>query len=459
MHRIRNASPLAAALLLALTLLLPTPSSALPDGDSIARDLLEEGFENLFVEEREGLVTVWFENRVYRHELTAIGVAALVAAEGLEDAVILELIPENRGVPLLSLSAPAGAWRAFLRGEIGEAEFESRLTILLGKRIEGSTLRHSGARWPGWQGRNPSHLRTDFALRPLFNFRLGQFTDTFLYTLQVGPEATMSPFYGGLVTLQAAVRIHDDQDPCHSFGGACRAAVHPVRNTLSWGGWLPGNWLLASSAGIFPGDRYGFLTEVGTLVLDGRLELWAGGEATGGIRFLEEEEADGGSFLWDLITYTNVADWSAFAAATYRPLGIDLEGTLTMGRFREGKSGVRVDLQRRLGEFELGFFVIHQIDADLLETADPRRDDKEETVGGVTLRIPLPVRRYPSPSRFRATTVPAFPFTYWESTAPVGVQTSMFDNLDRLRKRLYPPYIRNNLTDLRTANRHVEAGR
>jgi uncharacterized protein (DUF58 family) len=103
--------------------------------------------------------------------------------------------------------------------------------------------------------------------------------------------------------------------------------------------------------------------------------------------------------------------------------------------------GVRVDVQRRLGEFEVGFFGVV---------------NEHDDVGGITLRVALPVRHYLRPSRVRLTTVPEFPLTYRESVASVAVQTSMYDSLDRLRKRLYPTYIRNNVEILRTGTRYVE---
>ena len=342
----------------------------------------------------------------------------------MEDATFLELIPESRGVPMLSIAAPAVAWTRFLDGEIDADMFRDMLVIKTGTRSDGSSLAPPPTE-------NSSYRRIDLALRPLFDFQLGQATEAFLYTLRIAPEANMTPFRGGAATLQVGIRIHDDRDPCGTED-PCGLPVTPIRNTLSWGGWLPGQWLWTASGGIFPGDRYGILTEVGRLYFDGHLEVWAGGEATGEILFLE-----------DLVEYSNIGQWSAFAAATVRPSGIDLEGTVQVGRFREKELGVRMELSRRLHEFEIGFFgVANQFDE----------------VAGVTLRIPLPLRKDSKPSRVRLATVPAFPFTYRESVSAVAIQTSLYDNLDRFRKRLYPTFIRNNLDDLRLAAPYLESG-
>lgn len=420
-----RAVPALCRLVLCLSLMaLPSVALAAPSPEAPAAALIAHGFENVVVQDEEGKVGVWFENRMYRHELTALGVAAFLAGSRMDPETVLELIPENRGVPMLSLSAPAGDWLRLLRGEIDGAAFREILMIRVGTRADGSSLSRPAAE-------NSSYWRTDLAVRPLFDFQLGQGTDVFLYTLRIAPEATMTPFRGGIATLQAGIRLHDDRDPCGP-DNPCGRSVTPIRNTLSWGTWLPGQWLGTASGGLFPGDRYGVQAQVGRLFLDGHLEVYAGGEATGEILFLK-----------DVVEYSNIGQWAAYGAATVRTSNLDLEGTVEVGRYREKELGVRVELARRLHEFEVGFFgVANQYDE----------------VAGVNLRIPLPLRKDAKPSRVRLATVPAFPFTYRESVASVGIRTSFYDDLDRFRKRLYPTYIRNNLEDLRLAERYVDLG-
>jgi len=399
-------------------------------GPAVIAAMADHGFENLGVVTASGITTVWFENRIYRYDMTAIGAAALVAARELDPDTVLELVPENRGVPLLALSAPVRQWVDFLEGNTGAGAFREELAIDQGRRRNGEALAYPG------RMENRSRFRTDLALRPLFDFQIGKADDPFEYSLSVAPEATMSPFPGGLLTLQAAIRFHNDFDPCGPED-PCGPTVVPVRNTLSWGGWLPRRWLLAASAGTFPGDRYGLAAQVGKLFWDGRLELWGGGDLSGKLLFLNS-----------VVEYSNLKQWSAFAAATHRFGSIDLETTLTVGRFREGRGAVRVDLARRLREFEIGFFFIQSFQKVPANVDDNIGDDN---IGGVTLRIPLPLRKVGKPAAVRPVTVPAFPFSYRESNEPVGIQIPQFDNLDRLRKRLYPTFILSNLEDLRPA--------
>ena len=400
--------------------------------------LTDHGFENVAVLVQDGTVTVWYENRIYRNELTGMGVAARLAAADLDSAAVLELVPENRGVALVAVSAPAAAWQSFLDGELDAVSFRASIRIDMERRLSGLPL---GPR--GLERHNPSHFRTDLELRPLFNFQLGQGSDPFDYTLKVAPEAVMSPLAGTLITFQGAIRIHDDFDPCGAEE-PCGLAFKPERNTLSWGGWLPGNCLLAVSGGIFPADRYGFAGEVGRLFWNGQLEVWAGGDLTGEILFLK-----------DVTSYSDMTAWSAFAAATHRFQGLDIETTLTFGRFyrEEGDVAVKLELARRIEEFEIGFFA-----ATHGSNLGMSPYEKGDTSVGVNLRFALPVRTYSRPRTFRPSTVPEFPFTYRSTVDPVAVPVSMYDNLDRFRKRLYPTFIRNEIEDLRSANRYLAAG-
>jgi exopolysaccharide biosynthesis protein YbjH len=418
--------------------LIAGSTSAQTPAERLSARLVEHGFENVAVASDASVTTVWFENRIYRYDMTALGVAAMVSAALLDStAGVLELVPENRGVALIAVSAPVSAWRDFLDGRLDAAAFRSTLQIDAHHRRSGASLGPHGDRT------NRPYGRTDLALRPLFGFQLGAGRDPFLYTLQIAPEATMSPFHGALITLQAAIRLHDDLDPCGTED-PCRPAVIPGRNTISWGGWLPAGVLSTISAGLFPGDRYGIATEFGRLVWKDQLEIWGGGDVSGKLQFLE-----------DSIEYSSLGRWAAFLSATHRFRGLDLETTLTAGRFEEEEFAIKLEVARRIHEFEIGFFVATNPNSDL--QFSPYEDKEDKSAAGVNLRFALPVSRYMRPKAVRPTTVPEFPFTYKSTVDPVAVQITPYDNLDRLRKRLYPTFVWNEIEDLRAARRYVNA--
>ena len=413
------------------------PAHAETPGERVTLRMVEHGFEHVAVATDSATTTVWVENRISRYAMTPLGVAATLSLAALDSAAggVLELVPENRGVALLSISAPVTAWREFLSGRADARAFRSSLVIDQHHRRSGAPLA------PHRDRENRPYGRTDLALRPLFGFQLGAGRDPFLYTLQIAPEATMSPFPGAIITLQAAIRLHDDQDPCGTED-PCRPVVIPGRNTLSWGGWLPAGVLSTASAGIFPGDRYGIATELGRLVWKNQLEVWGGGDVSGKLQFLT-----------DSIDYSSLDRWAAFLAVTHRFRGLDLETTLTAGRFEEEEFAIKLEIARRIHEFEIGFFVATNPNSDLQFT--PYEDSQDKSAAGVNLRFALPVAKYMRPRAVRPSTVPDFPFTYKSTVDPVAVQISPYDNLDRLRKRLYPTFVWNEIEDLRTARHYV----
>jgi hypothetical protein len=396
----------------------------------IVQVLAERGFENVAVEEAPGRVTVWFESRLFRYPMVSLG-AVLERVVPLVDSLsVLEIIPQNRGIALLALSAPAGRWSEFLAGRLSGRELNEVLRVDDRTRWGGLPLRI-----PGIRTAQRSYFRTDLAVRPLFSFNLGVADDPFQYQAALAPEAVLSPFHGGLLTLQAENFLHNDFDPCGGIpgGAGCGRDVIPGRNTLTWAGWLPSAWLFTVSGGLFPGaseSRYGFAGEIGRLFLDGQLNVKGGGDVTGRIQFLE-----------DAIVYSNLGTWSAFGAATWRTRGIDLATTLTLARYWEESVGARLDFRRDFHEFRVGLFGLR---SDLFEV-----NGEGEWVAGFTLDVPLPLRRYAQPRTVRFTTVPDFPFAYRNSSLAVGLSITPYDNLDRLRLRLYPTYVRNNLEDMR----------
>lgn len=402
------------ALALALSSLSSHRSAFAQDSeatDAILRELAALGFENLAVDAQPGAVTVWFENRVVRNELEALGAVAAVASRSLDPDLLLELIPENRGVPLLCAVAPAEDWRAFLGGAADPAVFRERLRILP-RRTSGESLRIPA----GAARSNRRGWRTDFAVRPLIAFELGVPDDPLQLGAWLAPEAVMSPARGVLLTAQGTIQLQNDMDPY-------LRTVAPGRNTVSYGRWLLGGSLLAANAGLFSTDRYGAAIEVGRLFGNGTIELRVGGDKTGEIKFLHT-----------VIVYSPIQAWSAYAAVTHRPRGIDLETTATFARFMEGDVGGRVDVARRFGEARVSFFAI---------------ETREDAVIGLETLIPLPVKRLSRPRGLRPVTVGEFPLTYRESVVNIGRQARPYDNLDRMRKRLYPSYVWNNLDAVR----------
>jgi hypothetical protein len=392
-----------------LCLCYPSPGYAAGGPDSLAFKLLDEGFEDVFVGTGPSSREIEYENRVYRYEMEAIGRVASLGARSMDPEATLTVIPTNRGVGIVRLSAPAGAWSRFLNGETSPAEFRNELTI----STDGSGDRRAGVHL------NPSRFKADLAVRPLVEVQIGILDEPFKSGFWLAPEATMSPLSGSELTLQAVFRLRDEFDSFSRF-------VAPGRTTMSFWGHLPGSIAATGSLGYFPNHRYGLAWEAGRILAGGMLELRLAGDYSGFLKYSRD----------NVVLRSDLGAWSGLGSIIYRSRGLDLTVNLTAGRFMTEDRGARIDVARRYHESEFGFFAIKT---------------DEGSVGGFRFTVALPFRKQPEPRRLRLTTVPAFPFEYREDVDPIGMRVNLYHDLDQFRKGLYPEFIRNNVEDLRPA--------
>ena len=68
------------------------------------KSLIDNGFENVYTETKDGFFILIYENRIYRSELTAMETALdiLQQSEGMNKNI--RFIPLNRGVPMVSVN-------------------------------------------------------------------------------------------------------------------------------------------------------------------------------------------------------------------------------------------------------------------------------------------------------------------------------------------------------------------
>ena len=376
--------------------------------EAIAASVAGAGFENVRSYAIGDTVVVEYENRIHRDPMRALGSVAGLALEHLDPKDVLECVFVGRGVPLIVVASLAGDWREFLEGRMALAEFRPRVRVTDGSDVG------RGERGPL---RSPSWLKLDAALRPLAEIQLGVPDDPYQYGLWIAPEFTSMPFPGALLTLQGVVQLHDEFDP---FARPWR----PGRNTLSYAGRLPFISLGTVSAGYFPGNRYGVAGEVGRYFLDGVVEARLSADYSGFLKFSRN----------DVVLYSGLDAWSCVASVTHRWKGLDVITTVSGGRYLYEDVGAELEVARRFRELEFSFFGVKS---------------NEGSVAGLRFTLPLPAPNWGYPRRVRPVTVPDFPFTYREDNDQVGLKVNLYDDLERLRQRINPVYVWNNLLALR----------
>lgn len=116
------------------------------------------GFENLALAEEGETLTIWYENRRFFLEIEGMGLVLKEAAQNLEAAQIIEIVPQRDRIPLMTVRTRVGALRDFLAGGLAPDAFRQQLII-------GPPPSHRPDR-----NLNSSLYRTDLDLTPGYFF-------------------------------------------------------------------------------------------------------------------------------------------------------------------------------------------------------------------------------------------------------------------------------------------------
>jgi hypothetical protein len=379
--------------------------------DRFSGSLVSHGFENVVVTESPGdLVTVYYENRIYRYPMRAMGVVLAHADRELQAPWLLTMVPMRAGVPIVSVTADDGGYALFVSGEIDDTAFAESLDI--STRPDAPDLGMAGVK---------SFMRLDLSAGPSVAVEFEQIDDSIRGRFSIVPQAEISPAKGLLATAQLVVPVIDEIEEPDS-------GVRPGRVTLDWlsrTGPVTG----LARAGIFNQGRYGFSLSAGSWAWGDRLLFSGRGDVTGKLVL-----KDG---VWE---YSDVEVFTYSLGATYWYPLLDVTLKASFGRFLGDEYGGRVDVARAIGELEIGFFAI--------------RTDSEE-IAGFAIDIPLPVSRYSRPGPVRFKTVPRFIWEYRDEVTSAGRMPGGGLSVESLYKGLAPTFIRNNVSEWIEARRFL----
>jgi len=371
--------------------------------EDITAALVAHGFENVLVSGEPGTtMRIYYENRIYRYHLRAMGVVLALVGDELPAPWTAEMIPMKAGVPVISVTTSADEYNRFVAGEITEKEFAESLIIDTDPPTPELSKR-----------RNSSFWRFDLSAGPTFAAELEQVEDSLRGQLNIVPQVEASFAKGMLATAQLVVPLVDEFETQAS-------GVRPGRVTLDWlhrrG---PAVGLLR--AGIFNPERYGLSLEAGGWAWGNRVLLTAGADLTGKLALLEG--------VWE---YSDVNVFTYSLGAEYRFRFLDVAVAGSFGRFLGEEEGGRFDLKREMGELEIGFFAVKT---------------ESEDLAGILIDIPLPLSRYPKPSTVRFRTVPGLTVEYRGKVSRTGRMPGGGLSVERLYDGLVPTFIRNNVSE------------
>lgn len=333
-----------------------------PSGDLATRLLAARGFANVMALTDGECLLVTYENARYRDDRRALqkAMALLTPLLGVGQGLIL--VPTYRGIPLVTVRIARND-RGSGADPPATADPAPRLEISLDvDRVPEALFARTGS--------SSSFGRMDVVVHPWFQAVFGDYDNPVASRTGVAPELRMDLRRGLTVSAQVLLTLQDDVPTGES-------RVRPGRVTVNQTVRLPRNVFVSATAGTFYPDRYGADLEARAFAAGGRVSVGAELGLTGAASYARED--------WHR---TAMRDRTALVDVGWRVARYDLLLRATAGMFLEDERGVRVDVSRRFGELEIGWFLL---------------TSEEGENGGVVLRIPLLPRTYgrPAPMRLR----------------------------------------------------------
>lgn len=302
------------------------PSDA-PEPTALRDALVRYGFENVRVSRAGDSVAVSYENRVFnREEWDALGIVFAEAARHANGATTMRATILRVGLPMMEVTSDIDAFRAFVGGTTSADAFARQLVV-----------RYPAASVQAGQPSNPSRFHLDLTATPRFEPLLfSEISDAESRTsvlpqaiLQLGAGLSLTARHAYVVgkTARFPVQI--------SNPNADQLLMHAARVGLPFGLSVPG-LVSQVTVGRFAYDEVGGSLE-SDILLGGHFSV-GGIVAALGAKPGEVDRSMG------------------VGSVRYRYAPLDLEATVTAGRYVRGDVGGTFDVGRRFGLMEVGFF-------------------------------------------------------------------------------------------------------
>ena len=397
--------------------------------------LIELGFENVYIENKNNKTILFYENRLYRSELTAMN-AILNKIEKEVDSSnssSVELVPMNQGISIasVSLSRDSNSW------SLGNINIVPSYLSNSPENVSTSFL-PVAANWR----ENPSFGKLNLTLIP--DIRCDFHTPDGLVRVKLSAitEASVSLAKGLTFYSQLMVPIYYQFDselfepkPGSNYLNYTMKFKNDYWLSISGGmfHWKSGNYR-DQSTGEFLGKhewyRYGFSVESVKYFSDKRFKLFFKLDQTGHLSYKNS--------MWYYSSISDRLTWlSGFG---YRFSYPDVYAQISFGQDLYTDTPLEFNLVRSFGELDLGFFVTWDKD-----------DNFSAYSGGASFSVPLPYFNHKMKNIFLSTQK-RFDWFVWYHSGFGGRYPKTKNSIDKYQKRLYQSYIENNKHLIEGAN-------
>ncbi|MBE0638149.1 MAG: YjbH domain-containing protein [Bacteroidales bacterium] len=327
-----------------------------PVKESIACELIAEGFENVFVISKDSTLVIGYENRRFRFEPRGLVEALKIIERTTVNNFPLVIIISYQKIPMLYISLNLVDYRDFLTGQLSVDEFTEMINISM-ENDDFSALYGSVE--------NNSQFKADFVILPQFRAQFGNFDQPVQSNINIIPEMNILLAKGLSLKTQVIVPVQNSF-LLDNGESEVRPGIMAINQMLR----LEDNLFLTASAGFFTMDRVGVNLEFKKYFADGKIAIGTNIGYTAFYTFIPKQ----------IEYFEDDAYFTGLLSAEYRYQPYDLTGRIQFGNFLYNDPGVRFDILRQFGEVNIGFFCI---------VSQP-----SEFNGGFNFAIPLPPGKF-----------------------------------------------------------------
>ncbi|MEM6319613.1 MAG: hypothetical protein AAF960_18210 [Bacteroidota bacterium] len=225
---------------------------------SIADNLVGEGFQSIDIYQQDKVLTIAYENRVYRFDALGLREVMAITKQSLDgnwgDIEQLVFITKRANIPMLQTD-----WH--LTDNKGGMFTDASVS---------RTLNRTNLSNPLVRNQNSGNFRAELVLRPYLSMELGNLyvEDQFIHLIDLRPKLNLYLWKGAHFTYEMILPISNEFQTAPHW-----SEVRPRVVSLTQQFRLPATTFLNISAGLFSRNRYGVSTQFSKYFLDSRIRL------------------------------------------------------------------------------------------------------------------------------------------------------------------------------------------
>lgn len=302
--------------------------------DTVCRELVSAGFENVFVSEVEGTIVIGYENRRFRFEPKGCSEVMKIIDQVVEQDRDIMLIIFRNKIPLLFIEYNTLSFSNFISNKISSNEFFEELQVASEKP---EFEKYKAVRT------NRSEFKADVALGPNVSLQFGDWDRNVQSNINLIPELNTMLTKGLTLTAQALVPLYNNFLIPEQAETQIRPGIIALNQMIR----LEDNVFLNASLGYFTRSRAGFDIELRKYFGEGNFSL----SLNTGYTVYK-------SFSPKLIEYFEDDNYfTGIVSAEYRYCPYDLTFGVKAGNFLYNNIAARFDLLRQFGERKVVVYI------------------------------------------------------------------------------------------------------